>query len=286
MTDTNQARPKDDPSHSVLGFDDVDRAANPRSLVNYLTRASAHPHIQTWKRQTVELLELAPGAVVLDVGCGLGDEVRAMAHLVGPTGRAVGVDQSAVMVEEARRLSHDLAVPVEFHVGDAHALDFPDATFDRCRIERTLHHLADPFRVIAEMVRVTKPGGRIVALEPDWDTAVINGADNRVTRLILQAQADLVVRNGTIGRELLGLFHRAGLVDVVALPIGIVGTDYALARANGGLDESARVAQQAGLVTELEVAHWFDQLQQAAEEKRYCSGTFGMLVVGRRPTVP
>jgi ubiquinone/menaquinone biosynthesis C-methylase UbiE len=88
---------------------------------------------------------------VLDVGAGAGDDLRALAELVSPGGRVVGVDLNPTSAEVQR--------------ADACALPFADGTFDACRCDRTLQHVADPQKALAEMVRVTKPGGTVVVSE-------------------------------------------------------------------------------------------------------------------------
>src|SRR5262245_43792070 len=99
-------------------FGDVDRAADPQALIGYLASVSALEMAQAYKRQSLALLRVGAGGHVLDVGCGRGDEVRAIAALVGPTGRAVGVDASAAMIAEATALAAAAALPGEYHVGD------------------------------------------------------------------------------------------------------------------------------------------------------------------------
>jgi len=80
------------------------------------------------KIRTHELLALRAGDHVLDVGCGAGEDVRALAEIVGTTRRAVGVDSSQTMVDAARQRSADSPFPVAFFVSDAEHLDFPDAS--------------------------------------------------------------------------------------------------------------------------------------------------------------
>ena len=70
-------------------------------------------------------------------------------------------------MDEARRRSQHTWI--EFVVGDAHALEFQPATFDAARAARTLQHLKDARRALAELARVVRPGGRVVLPEPDWD---------------------------------------------------------------------------------------------------------------------
>ena len=117
-----------------------------------------------WRRAAVRAAHLAPGNSALDVACGTGKLTRALAAVVGPTGRVVGVDLAPAMVEEARRAYGEVA-QVEFTVGNALALPFETGTFDAATIAFGLRNLAsfeDGFR---EMARVVRPGGRVVCLE-------------------------------------------------------------------------------------------------------------------------
>jgi ubiquinone/menaquinone biosynthesis C-methylase UbiE len=71
----------------------------------------------------------------------------------------VGIDASEAMIAEAWKRSKDTGLAVEFVVGDAHRLDLPDGSFDASRAERTLQHVAEPARAVADLARVTRPGG-------------------------------------------------------------------------------------------------------------------------------
>jgi ubiquinone/menaquinone biosynthesis C-methylase UbiE len=165
------------------------------------------------------LLNVQPGQCVLDLGCGTGDDVRSLAQLVGNTGRAVGVDKSEYMIREAKnRSDRGPKLPAEFYVGDAHRLDFIDNnTFDCSRVERLLMHLDNPNKAIAE-VRVTKPGGRIVAFDLDWDGLIINHNDRALTRKVVHLMCDSI-SNGWIGRQLPSFFKERGLKMSILLPI-------------------------------------------------------------------
>lgn len=104
-------------------FANVDDSPDPALLAAYLDAFSAEASFQALKQQTFSLLALTAGESVLDVGCGTGDDIRALAEIVGPHGRAVGVDVSQAMLAEARRRGG----PELFH-GSADQLRFPDAT--------------------------------------------------------------------------------------------------------------------------------------------------------------
>lgn len=67
-------------------------------------------------------------------------------------------------------------------VGDAELLEFGDASIDAVNCTRVLMHLARPAQAIKEIVRVLKPGRRMVLSEPDWDAVCLDGADPQITR--------------------------------------------------------------------------------------------------------
>jgi ubiquinone/menaquinone biosynthesis C-methylase UbiE len=178
------------PPHSNL-FTQVDRARDPDFFVRFMDEAQKPAAIQASKRLMLERIALAPGAAVLDVGCGPGTDVFDMVAPVGPGGRLVGLDASEVMIAEARRRASELDVPVTFEVGEVEALPFPDGTFDVCRAERLLEHLPDAGRALAEMVRVTRSGGRIVVFDFDWDTLIVDHPDKATTRTIVLSYSRL-----------------------------------------------------------------------------------------------
>ena len=124
----------------------------------------------------------APGARLLDIGSGTGDDVLELARRVGATGLVTGVDRSEILVQEGtRRAEHDGVANVEFRLGDARALPFEDHAFDAVYSQRTFQYLTDPLPAVREMVRVTRPGGRIVVADTDWETAVFGGSDAELT---------------------------------------------------------------------------------------------------------
>jgi ubiquinone/menaquinone biosynthesis C-methylase UbiE len=106
-----------------------------------------------------EFVEPSGGERALDVGTGAGALAFALAPLVH---EVVGLDP----VPELLELARERALPnTEFVEGDGAALPFPDASFDLAGTHRTLHHVAQPELVVAELARVTRRGGRVLVVD-------------------------------------------------------------------------------------------------------------------------
>jgi ubiquinone/menaquinone biosynthesis C-methylase UbiE len=125
--------------------------------------ASSVHHSQAALDLLVEAARPLATDVSLDVACGPGSVVAAFA---GHVRRAEGLDATAAMLEEARKLSlREGLANVAWHRGDAYALPFADGAFDIVSCRYAFHHMQAPARALAEMVRVCCPGGRIVVCD-------------------------------------------------------------------------------------------------------------------------
>ena len=110
---------------------------------------------------------------------------------------------------------------LSFALGDAAALDLPDGLFDAVHCERLLQVHPAPAKVVAELVRVLRPGGRLVAVEPDWGTLALDpGEPDVVRRLAVQCAAGFP--DGWTGRKLWRYLHQAGLEAVRVEPTTVV----------------------------------------------------------------
>jgi demethylmenaquinone methyltransferase/2-methoxy-6-polyprenyl-1,4-benzoquinol methylase len=135
-----------------------DRIAGVYDLMNGVMTAGLH---HRWRARAIELAAVAPGDRVLDVATGTGDLAGAALAAVAPGGEVVGVDFSEQMLARART-----KLPgARFIVADALALPFADGEFDAATVGFGARNFSDLRRGVAEMVRVTKPGGRVVILE-------------------------------------------------------------------------------------------------------------------------
>jgi ubiquinone/menaquinone biosynthesis C-methylase UbiE len=263
------------------GFSDVDRDADPLALIHQLDLRSGAPFHIAYKQHAIGLLHLREGDRVLDIGCGTGDDVHLLAQRVGASGRAIGIDVSEEMIAEARIRHAGSALPFTFLAGDAADLPFADACFDGCLAIRTFQHLVDPHGALAEMVRVVRPGGRLVVVDPDHDTAVIDVADRSLARKFLNFRAD-TIRNGGIAHQMSSLFKACGLLDVAVIPMTEVRTDYAEVEAASHYEGGIRIAHEMGVLTAGEAQTLVCTMREAADAGRFLSAMTYFLTVGRK----
>ncbi len=123
-----------------------------------------------WRERAADLAQLAPGARALDVACGTGDLALELARRVGPGGEIVACDFSEQMLELARvkAANRDAAVPhAPIRVEWANALELPyaDDEFAAATVGFGVRNFSDLERGLSELVRVVRPGGRVVVLE-------------------------------------------------------------------------------------------------------------------------
>jgi SAM-dependent methyltransferase len=112
-------------------------------------------------RSLVEWADLRDGEVVVDIGCGTGAAARIAAEKVGASGRVVGVDINAGMLDVARSLPSVRGAVIEWFENSAYQLPFTKADFDVALCAQTLQFLEDRRQSVAEMYRVLKSGSRI-----------------------------------------------------------------------------------------------------------------------------
>jgi arsenite methyltransferase len=129
-------------------------------------------------------LALQPGEAVIDVGAGPGLLALEMAADVGPTGKVLALDPSADMRSIAEKRCQD-SNWITVTDGDATALPADDASLDAVVATQVFEYVPDMPAALKECLRVLKPGGRLLALDTDWDSAVINTAErDRMTKVL------------------------------------------------------------------------------------------------------
>jgi ubiquinone/menaquinone biosynthesis C-methylase UbiE len=264
------------------GFQETGQPGDTEAIFRWLDGADQSPLIQQVKRRMLDACPVGPGDQVLDVGCGLGHEVQRLAQRVGPQGRVVGIDASPAMITEARRRAAGLALPIAFEVADAHQVGFPGGTFDLCRTERVLRYVDRPQAALAQMVRLTRPGGSVLAFDFDSDQTVVDAPDTALVRRIADV-LDAAVPHPWIGRQLFGLFAQAGLRDVRVVPHALCFCGAAGFAVYQRLNQATiGRAVQTNQVSANEVAAWWAGLQQAAEAETFFCAVLGFIAAGAR----
>ena len=262
-----------DPSeHAFTAVDDQD---DPSAWIEVLDRVRREPAYEAYKRRVAELLEPVEGRY-LEVGCGTGADALGLASRFRVS--VTGVDVSGAMVDEARRRGLRDA-----HVASAEALPFADSSFDGCWADRVFQHLSDPDAALAEMVRVTRPGGRIVVADPDYDTQVVDVPDQELARRVLRFRADTALRHGTLAHRMGGLFAEAGLTDVVVEAAPVVLRDPTALDNAMGLRTWAAVAQERGALQAEDAEAWERAIDGAVAAGRFLYSFSVFLTAGRAP---
>lgn len=133
-------------------------------LMNDLMSAGIH---RIWKRFTIEISGVRAGDAVLDIAGGTGDLAAKFSKLVGETGHVVLADINESMLRVGRDKLTDLGIASNLHCtqADAQHLPFPDNTFDCITIAFGLRNVTDKDLALRSMLRVLKPGGRLLILE-------------------------------------------------------------------------------------------------------------------------
>ena len=133
-------------------------------LMNDLMSGGIH---RVWKRFTIELSGVRTGNAVLDIAGGTGDLAARFADIVGPSGRVVlaDINDSMLKVGRDKLLDNGRLGNLEFVQADAQYLPFPDDSFDCITIAFGLRNVTDKDVALRSMLRVLKPGGRLLVLE-------------------------------------------------------------------------------------------------------------------------
>ena len=141
--------------HSVAGSYD---------LMNDLMSGGIH---RLWKRMTIEMSGVRQGHKVLDIAGGTGDLAAKFSRIVGPEGTVVlaDINDSMLKVGRDRLVDRGIVDNVQFSQADAQHLPFPDNTFDIITIAFGLRNVTDKDMALRSMLRVLKPGGKLLILE-------------------------------------------------------------------------------------------------------------------------
>ena len=168
----------------------------------------------------------------------------------------------------------DATCRVRFTVGDAGAIDEPDASFDAVHSERMLQWVPDPARAVAEMARVLRPGGRLCLSDSDWSTLDFDVGNHDIARLLHGTFSVDRGRQTTVGGRLAGLAEAAGLVPLAetsATQVWLSWDPDVSPRPDGWAPMAvmAEAMVEAGQLRADEVDRFVETVEEAARQGRF-----------------
>jgi ubiquinone/menaquinone biosynthesis C-methylase UbiE len=267
-------------SRQLGAFSNVDKTDSD-DFIARLDRMHALDSFRAYKRKTFDLMKLGPAMKTADVGCGTGEDARALADIVGAEGEVIGFDLSEAMIAQA--CTRHAGVPgLRFECAPSDALRLPDDDLDGIRADRVLIHVSDPSATLDEMIRVTKPGGRIVVSEPDMPGFWVASDDYATTELVIRAIASSCV-TPFLPRDLWAIFRDHGLADISYTVQTI--TSFDLSAVAKVLDFSAvlKLMVYNGSLDQTRAMAWSDDLQTRGRTGRFVAGMNIMLVSATKP---
>ena len=203
-----------------------DSVASRYDLMNDLMSGGIH---RLWKRFTIELCAVRPGQTILDIAGGTGDLAARFSRLVGQDGKVILADINAAMLEVGRDRLIDKGASdnIEVVQADAQYLPFADNSIDCITIAFGLRNVTDKAIALQSMLRVLRPGGRLLVLEFSKPTSPLLGKIyDQYSFQILPAMGRLVAQDADSYRylaesirkhpdqeTLLGMMEDAGFVD-------------------------------------------------------------------------
>jgi ubiquinone/menaquinone biosynthesis C-methylase UbiE len=261
------------------GFQELDASTLP-DRVSFLNQVDALGDIVAIKSYMRYSLGLRPGQHVVDVGCGMGHELTRLGTAVGPAGIVVGVDLSPDMALRARERTARIPGSATVSVGDAQQLPLPDGWADAARTERVLMYVDNAEQAIRELVRITRPGGRVCVFELDYGATLVDVPDQEVAENVLRVLA-ATIRHRWMGRSLGRLFRAAGLENIAAVPFPI-RLPYLLHQMLVRPALEAAVAN--GSLSEASYQTWLEAGRDAARAGHHTDAFIGIVASGTRPS--
>jgi SAM-dependent methyltransferase len=251
-------------------------------LSRYLEETSRSDVVRRVADCAFDLMSPLAGKTVLEVGCGNGVLLPRLAEAAGPGGRVVGIDHSEAFVAEskARVDAAGFAARVTVQAADAYHLPFPEGTFDTAHCERVLMHLDEPGAALAEMKRVVRPGGWIVAAEPDWVGLRIDHVDPDGLQLILvRARRS---RQPGMGVTLYRRMGELAMIERRAVPIVSAVTNFEVLKGFGlTLAPAADSLVADGTLTRARADALLSYLEEANAADRFYGVAAMHVVAGR-----
>lgn len=249
-----------------------------------------HDDVRAHRDWLLSLIDLPAGGTVVDLGCGRGEDLLALAaRHPDPAAHFLGIDASEPSIAAASAAAAAAGDPrIHFRAGHlAGTLPLEDASVDAVYSHNLLECLADPDAFAYEAARVLRPGGTAVIAHWDFDSQLFDGPDRALVRRLVHAFADwkqpwMEHADGWMGRRLHGTFARTGRFEGTVQARVMINTAYeAPGYGHARAQDIARMARK-GLVSADDAKAFLRDLETLDAEGRYFYSITGFAYVGRR----
>ena len=226
------------------------------------------------RSETLRQLQLREGEHVIDIGCGTGFLCESVAEVVGETGRVVGIDISADLVELAD--CRNIRDWLSYRVGDALAIEEADVSFDVAVCTQVAEYIPDVTKVISETYRLLKPGGRALFVATDWN-GVIWHSDNPARMAAVMKSWEAHCAHPQLPRSLSGRLRSSGFKLEEASVFPILNLEWGNDTYSKGLSKLIHsFVERRDDVSFDELADWTEEHSHLSSKGRYffCSNRF------------
>ncbi len=190
------------------------------TIVTRLEVRGRHPVFVRMMDEYLDAMGIDDAKAVIDLGCGTGLASRHIARRPGFSGHITGIDQSPFLIGAANRFADDenLAGHIDFRIGDTQRLDLGAGEFDAVVAHTLISHVEHPAAVLAEIVRIAKPGSSIGIFDGDYASLTFGHPDPDQGKRDDEALIAAIVTNPRVMRQMPVLVHEAGLELVASFP--------------------------------------------------------------------
>ncbi len=243
--------------------DQFDDATSRQLEAVYLT-----PDVVEQREKIMALLGVREGDKALDIGCGPGLTTLALAQATGTNGEVTGVDIAEPMLALARKRCAQYS-NVNFTTADVTALPYEDGSFDIALATQVYEYVEQVDQALKELARVVKPGGRVLIVDTDWESAVWASHDDDRMRKVIDTW-NTHIPHPQLPRDLKFRMEQAGFKQVSVDVVPLVNTVYdPQTYSVGMMTLLGNFAIGRNGITEQEIADWKDDARLMGEHQRY-----------------